>query len=242
MGVFSTLCFDRKLCLEFYRDLQYSSDKICLNFTWSSVFQILENTKVKLHFIFAFFVIKLVHWRQTFVAIPLLHRIVLKYFDKDKVWGECFLQNTYWSKLFRPYFLDFTNILNEHDILLLLQSYCVTNSFFGKAHTDSSVFIIIQFGVGRVYNILKLFCSRVTGYLRLTLVFVLGSARREGFNICFFRMFLVLLPKLSFWRGDWALGYHSMGFGHFPDISRFPKILSLQSFSNSWHNSYIPCL
>ena len=25
--------------------------------------------------------------------------------------------------------------------------------------------------------------------------------------------------ELSFCQGDWALGYHSMGFGQFPDIS-----------------------
>ena len=25
--------------------------------------------------------------------------------------------------------------------------------------------------------------------------------------------------KVSFWQEDWALGYHSMEFRHFPDIS-----------------------
>ena len=30
---------------------------------------------------------------------------------------------------------------------------------------------------------------------------------------------LLVLMKLSFWRGDWALGYHSMEFRQFPDIS-----------------------
>ena len=33
-----------------------------------------------------------------------------------------------------------------------------------------------------------------------------------------------------------------MKFRQFPDISWFPKILSLESFGNSWGNSYIPCL
>ena len=28
----------------------------------------------------------------------------------------------------------------------------------------------------------------------------------------------------------------------FHDVSWFPKVLSLQSFGNSWDNSYIPCL
>ena len=44
-----------------------------------------------------------------------------------------------------------------------------------------------------------------------------------------------------FWRGDWAPGYHSMGFRHFPDISQFPRILILKAFGNLWGNSYIPC-
>ena len=35
----------------------------------------------------------------------------------------------------------------------------------------------------------------------------------------------LVLAELSFWRGDWALGFHSMGFGYFPDISSFPGIL-----------------
>ena len=30
---------------------------------------------------------------------------------------------------------------------------------------------------------------------------------------------LLVLMKLSFWRGDWALGYHSMEFRQLPDIS-----------------------
>ena len=33
-----------------------------------------------------------------------------------------------------------------------------------------------------------------------------------------------------------------MKFWDFPDISEFPKILSLKSFGNSWGKSYIPCL
>ena len=28
----------------------------------------------------------------------------------------------------------------------------------------------------------------------------------------------------------------------FPDLSNFPKILSLKSFGNSWGNSYVPAL
>ena len=52
----------------------------------------------------------------------------------------------------------------------------------------------------------------------------------------FFKSFLLVLTKLSFWLGDWALGYHSMMFRQFPGISKFPKILSLKSFGSLWDN------
>ena len=32
-------------------------------------------------------------------------------------------------------------------------------------------------------------------------------------------VFWQVLAGHSFWRGDWALDYHSMGFRQFPDIS-----------------------
>ena len=38
-----------------------------------------------------------------------------------------------------------------------------------------------------------------TKYLRLTLVFMWGSALREKFNFCFSRAFLLVLAKLLFW-------------------------------------------
>ena len=48
----------------------------------------------------------------------------------------------------------------------------------------------------------------------------------------FFSSFLLVLTKFSFWEEDWALGYNSMIFWDFPDIS----------FGNSWGNSYISYL
>ena len=44
---------------------------------------------------------------------------------------------------------------------------------------------------------------------------------------------LVVLGNLSFWPGDRAPGYLCIGFGHFPDIWQFPRILTLKSFGNS---------
>ena len=37
--------------------------------------------------------------------------------------------------------------------------------------------------------------------------------------LLFFKTFLVVLTKLSFWQGEWVLGYHFMKFRHFPNIS-----------------------
>ena len=36
---------------------------------------------------------------------------------------------------------------------------------------------------------------------------------------------LPVLAGFSFWRGVWALGYHSMGFGHFLGVYWFTGIL-----------------
>ena len=63
-----------------------------------------------------------------------------------------------------------------------------------------------------------LFLRSVAVYLGLALVFVWGGARRGGFNLSF-EGFLLVLVGLSFWRGGWALGYRSMCFGQFPDVS-----------------------
>ena len=51
-------------------------------------------------------------------------------------------------------------------------------------------------------------------------------------------VFWLLLPKFNFCRGDGALGYVSTQIWDAPNISLFPKILSLKSFGNSWGNLY----
>ena len=38
-------------------------------------------------------------------------------------------------------------------------------------------------------------------------------------QLLFFGAFLLVLPKFSHWKGEWALGYHFMEFRHFPNIS-----------------------
>ena len=48
-------------------------------------------------------------------------------------------------------------------------------------------------------------------------VFVWSTVHREEF--LFFTGFWLILAECSFWRGDWALGIHSMGFRRFPDSS-----------------------
>ena len=53
--------------------------------------------------------------------------------------------------------------------------------------------------------------------------FSCGVARSGGgggvVKFLFFDWFLLVLVGVSFWSGDWALGYHSLDFRHFPDIS-----------------------
>ena len=60
-----------------------------------------------------------------------------------------------------------------------------------------------------------------------------NNTLREKFNFYFSRVFfLLVLTKLWFWEEDWPLVYHSMKFWDFPDISKFPKILSFKLFRN----------
>ena len=67
-----------------------------------------------------------------------------------------------------------------------------------------------------------------------------NSAIQEKF--LFFSSFLPVSKKIRVWREGWTLGYNSMRFWDFLDLFEFSKILSLNSFGNSWGNSYIPCL
>ena len=70
----------------------------------------------------------------------------------------------------------------------------------------------------------------VTGYWGLTLISVWNGPPRGwggGGWLLLFGGFMLVLAKFSVLRGGWALGYHSMGFRHFSNISQFPKILIL---------------
>ena len=46
------------------------------------------------------------------------------------------------------------------------------------------------------------------------------------------------MTKILFLEGSMELGSVSTQFWDFPNISQFPKIQSLQAFSNSWGDSY----
>ena len=78
--------------------------------------------------------------------------------------------------------------------------------------------------------------------LRQTLVFMRNSEIRESFDFYLSAFFLLESTKFLFWEEDSALGYNSMKFWDFPNLSKFPKILSLKSFGNSWGNLYEPFL
>ena len=51
----------------------------------------------------------------------------------------------------------------------------------------------------------------------LALVFVWDSAR-GGLLVAMFRGSFASAGEVFILPGGWALGYHSMGFGHFPNI------------------------
>ena len=61
---------------------------------------------------------------------------------------------------------------------------------------------------------------------------------REKFDVYFWGVFWLLLPKFSFWKKDWRLVYVSTKMWDFPKISLFSKIQGLKSFGNLWGNSY----
>ena len=77
--------------------------------------------------------------------------------------------------------------------------------------------------------------SHSRGIGGLTLVFVWGGALPGG-SISVFQGFYASVGGVLVSGGGWALGCYSVGFRY------FPKIVSLNSFRNSFGNSYIPCL
>ena len=60
--------------------------------------------------------------------------------------------------------------------------------------------------------------------------------------LTFFGGFLLVWGEDCGFGDGWALSYNSLKFWDFPDLSKFPKNLSVKSFGNSFSNSYIPCL
>ena len=73
----------------------------------------------------------------------------------------------------------------------------------------------------------------LTKYMRQTLAFMWNREIRK-FQFLFFSSFLLVSRKSLFWDEDWTLGYNSREFWDFPDLSKFPKILSLKLFGNSY--------
>ena len=60
-----------------------------------------------------------------------------------------------------------------------------------------------------------------------------GTTRKVQFLLS--RSLLLALTKFSFWEEEWLLGYMGiMKFLYYSELSQFPKILSLNSFGNSY--------
>ena len=65
----------------------------------------------------------------------------------------------------------------------------------------------------------KIFYSKITQKMFETnFSFHMKWCNTGKVKFLFFKSFLVL-TRLSFWQGTWALGCHSLGSKHFPDIS-----------------------
>ena len=68
---------------------------------------------------------------------------------------------------------------------------------------------------------------------------LLRGTRNDGkVQFLFFKSFLLVITKLSFWRWDWAVGYRPMKFGQYPDISYFRML-----FMHIWffHRVFFQC-
>ena len=78
-----------------------------------------------------------------------------------------------------------------------------------------------------------------TTYFRPTLLFMKKSELLEKFIFCFSRIF---------WYDEWYFqfdkntGHYAIMLWSLDSFLIFPKFLILNSFGNSWGNSYLPCL
>ena len=133
-----------------------------------------------------------------------------------------FLKNLYLSfnTNFRPQWKDWKIIYQVRQILVLFCNLIALilgwNSV--KVHRVTKIVKEIKFeGVWRESESRRGFYRQsFTKYLTLTLVFMWNTPLREKFS---FKRFLLLLTKFWFWQSYWALGYPSMKFRHFVDIS-----------------------
>ena len=117
-----------------------------------------------------------------------------------------------------PFFLSIQWLQNTTqrflDTSVLILSYLYIRIVGKKQIFSAEAWNAIPWGFFRISKL-----QSFTEYFSLTLVFIWNGTLREKFSLGFFKRFLLVLTKFSFWQGDWALGYHSMKFRHFPDIS-----------------------
>ena len=68
-------------------------------------------------------------------------------------------------------------------------------------------------------NFVSGFSAMARGLFGTGSSFRVGWRAVGGVGFVFFGIFPLVLAKVSFWRGCWAVGYRSVGFRHFPNIS-----------------------
>ena len=113
-----------------------------------------------------------------------------------------------------------------------------TSSFWKSQQNNLEILLILNFDfsekAGKVLTIKKCFPEKI-----IYKIFETNS----GFSsevVHYVKSFISVfqefasISKLFFWQGEPAVGSHSMGDKHFPNISSFPEILSLKSFGKSW--------
>ena len=116
------------------------------------------------------------------------------------------------------------NLLLTSDFCQLLGWLKRTTSFINTAKVAVFKDLYVLYAYIYILFIYMYICVYIYIYIIYIYIFVYLSITHKifetnsSFHFLFFKSFLLVLTKLSFWQGEWALGYHSMKFRQFPDI------------------------
>ena len=110
-------------------------------------------------------------------------------------------------------------LINTFHFFFFWKTWKLNHSFRNQLGSYIYIYIYIHI-IYHIYMILKIFD---------TIIDITGNLKSH------FQLFLrILVPKFYFWRRDWVRGTASIYFWDFSNTSFFSKILSLNSFDNSY--------